>query len=111
ANPFEGQAADDGVVGLASRLVILHVVPSPLALGDGEPGKLMESLPIKFGAGPTDVDRFAFATAFGDRRDPGEALGVGGFLEPSAIGPEEGEQARRHGWAGPRHALEKRVIV
>ena len=90
ANPFEGQAADDGVVGLAARLVILNVVASPLALGHGEPGKLVESLPIKFGAGPAEVDRFAFATAFGDRRDPGEALDVGGFLEALAIGPEGG---------------------
>src|SRR4051812_589099 len=93
-NPFEGQSANNGMVFFTFSRVVIDVVAGPLALADGEPGKLMEGLPVKLGAGLPEIDHSGFATAFGDRRNARKALNVAGQFEARTVSAKEGRQPR-----------------
>src|SRR5258707_7964741 len=61
ADPFEGQGANDGVKFFAFGLVVIDVVLSPLASGQGEAGEFIERFSGKFWAGPTKKKHFCFS--------------------------------------------------
>src|SRR2546421_5710284 len=107
ADPFESQAANDGVIFFALGGVIIDVVASPLALGDRETGKFMKGLPVELGTGSPDKDRFGFATTFGHWSDSGKALDVIGALITGTVGAKEGEQPGGHGGSGARQLVEQ----
>src|SRR6266704_536021 len=69
-------------------------VASPLALGDREAGKLVERLPVKFGAGVPKINHSGFAAAFGHRSDPGKTLDVARSLITGTIRAKEAQQPR-----------------
>src|SRR5258707_846784 len=89
ADPFEGQGANDGVKFFAFGLVVIDVVLSPLASGQGEAGEFMEGLPVKFGAGPTKIDHFGFTAAPGDRSNSAEVLSILRRLITRTVGAKE----------------------
>src|SRR5258707_15448114 len=68
ADPFEGQGANDGVKFFAFGLVVIDVVLSPLASGQGEAGRVNEDVPGKNGGGPAEKDELCFFTALGGAR-------------------------------------------
>ena len=90
ANPFESQRANDGVILFAFGQVVLHVIASPLAFGDREAGKLVESLQVKLGTGPPAINHSGFAAALGDRSDSAKALGILRGLITRAVRAKKG---------------------
>src|SRR5258707_14215665 len=76
ADPFEGQGANDGVKFFAFGLVVIDVVLSPLASGQGEAGGFLEGLSGKIGGGPTKKKQFGFFPAPVCRGNPPEVCGL-----------------------------------
>src|SRR5439155_1220822 len=93
-NPFEGQGTNERVKFFTFGRVVIDVVASPLTLGDREAGKLVERLPVKFGAGVPKIDHSGFAAAFGHRSDSGKTLDVAPSLITGTIGAKEAQQPR-----------------
>src|SRR5258707_14744990 len=55
ADPFEGQGANDGVKFFAFGLVVIDVVLSPLASGQGEAAGVLENVARKVGGAPGKI--------------------------------------------------------
>src|SRR5439155_25271276 len=106
-NPFEGQGTNDRVKFFTFGCVVIDIVASPLALGDREAGKLVERLPVKFGAGVPKINHSGFAAAFGHRSDSGKTLDVARSLITGTIGAKEAQQPRGQGGACTREFVEQ----
>src|SRR5258707_14942435 len=89
ADPFEGQGANDGVKFFAFGLVVIDVVLSPLASGQGEAGEFMGGLPGKFWGGPAKKDHFGFFPAPGDRSKSAEVLSIFRRLLTRTVGAQK----------------------
>ncbi len=110
ANPFEGQGANDRVIFFAFASVVLDVIASPLALGEGKAGKLMEGLPEEFGTGMSKVHESSFTAASGDRTDPGKGLDISSRLVTRTIRSKSSQEPRRQRGSSPRELAEKRGL-
>src|SRR5207245_11642495 len=96
SNPFEGQRSNDCVIFFACASVVIDVVASPLAAGHGESSEFMETLPLKLGTGPPEINHSGFAAAFGHRTYAAEGLNVLSLRVPRAIGSKECREPRCH---------------
>src|SRR5215813_691569 len=113
-DPLESQAAKDDLVAFALLGVVGDIILRPLAFGQRKSGKLVEGLPVEFGASPTSVNDLGAPTLFGNGGDARKALHVGSGGIVRAIGSEEGGQARSHGPASARQLGKEiglRIIV
>src|ERR1043166_4195609 len=107
ADPFEGQGANDRVVFFTFGGVVGDIVAGPLALGNRKASKFVEGLPVKLGAGLTEIGHAAAAAASSDRSDSGKALSVLCSLITGTIGAKESQEPRRHGRAGAGHLVKE----
>src|SRR6266702_2568750 len=110
SNPFEGQRSNDGVIFFAFASVVIDVVASPLAAGHGESSEFMETLPLKLGPGPPEINHSGFAAAFGHRTYAAEGLNVLSLRVPRAIGSKECREPRCHHRAGAGELAERREL-
>ena len=82
ADPFEGEAAEDGLVAFAGAFLPEVIGLGPGTLGDGLAGPLDEGLAEELGRVPAPVDPELPAAAFGHRGGGGvEEVVVAGHLQ------------------------------
>ena len=100
ADPFLGEAPDDGMEVLTFLLLVFHVSARPGTVFPAFLGKLVEGLPEEVVAAHSSVDLVGFSALFGDGGHAGEGGHGGGIFAEGSVEREGREQARGEGLSG-----------
>lgn len=111
ADPFVGEAAQDGVVAVTLLFLLEVVSLGPARLHDRLGSPFDKGLAPEFAAGVTTVDEVRLAALFGDGGDAAMTLHARGVRVDGAVGPEEGGDAGAEIGPGSRQGAENVGIL